>query len=409
MVVLRNFIENNYFPLVFFLILTLFFNASILSELSKFFDIERKNPEFTILQDPAWDGELFTSSLDYAKEKIFEYKKFYITDDRPVGYLYVIQGLIIMFLFKTTSITAHNLLFIISFFLSGFFMYLLAFKLTKNRLGSLLAGFFYCTTNYLFGRFIIGHGVLFQLQWLPLFFLFLEELMSKPKFKNSLFLGLSLSLIILSSPYYTVYLTIIAPIYCFSRNVKLFKNKRLVFLILIAIAVSLLFSSFYIFGRLNSQYTVRTIEENLNPGWRLDSFWELTSPKSGKFFIGQIPLLLACCGIYYALIKKDKKMVPFVLVLFASLMLSIGPISNFAPYTILYKVWPFINKFRTPYRIFPFALMSIALLINLFFKELTKNMNYKQKLLLFLSIIATIIVFNHFPSPYTLSLKALTP
>jgi len=409
MIELRKIIENKCLPFAFFLILTLIFNATVLHGLDKYIDRERGDPTITIMQDPAWDGKLFTGKLDYAKEKILAHEKLYIMDDRPVGYLYIIQGLILMFLFKTTSIIAHNLLFIISFFLSGFFMYLLAFELTKNRLGSLLAGFFYCTSNYMFAKLIIGHGVLFQLQWLPLFFLFLEKLMSKPKLKNSLFLGLSLSLIILSSPYYTVYLTIIAPVYCFSRNVKFFKNRRLMLLILIAIVISLLLSSFYIFDRLNSPSTIRTIEDNLNPAWRLDSFWELISPRYSSFFVGQIPLLLACCGIYYTLIKKDKRMVPFVLILFVSLILSIGPVNNFAPYTVLYKIWPFINKFRTPYRIFPFALMSIALLITFFFKEFTKNINYKKKFFLFLSIMATIIIFNHLPSLYALSLRALNP
>ncbi|MCG2718482.1 MAG: hypothetical protein L6408_06590 [Nanoarchaeota archaeon] len=290
-----------------------------------------------------------------------------------IGYLYVIQGLIIMFFFGVSSITAHNLLFVISVLLSGFFMYLLAFELTKNRLGSLLSGFFLATTNYLFAEFIIGHGVLFQLQWLPLFFLFLERLISKPKIKTSLLLGLSLSFIILSSPYYTIYLTIIAPIYCFSRSITFFKNKRLVSLIILSIIVSLCLSSFYLVERFNVDTTIRTIEENLTDRWRLTSFWELVKPTSASFFIGQIPLLLSFWGVYYILKKKDRKMFPFILIFLVSIVLSIGPIWKFAPYTIIYQIWPFINKFRTPYRIFPFALMSIALFLSFFFKEFTKK------------------------------------
>ncbi len=77
---------------------------------------------------------------------------------------------------------AHNLLAFASFVLAAFGMYLLAFDLTRSRVGGIAAGMIYGFTSYKMMHF--AHLQLLSSQWMPLALLYLHKLLGPGRETN---------------------------------------------------------------------------------------------------------------------------------------------------------------------------------------------------------------------------------
>jgi hypothetical protein len=104
----------------------------------------------------------------------------------------------------TNEIVAYNILAILSFLLSAVAVYYLVFHLTKNRLASIISGVVYAFSPYHFAQ-SYAHMGLSNIQWLPVYLLFLLRLHEARTVKNAVLCALSFSLIVLSSAYYAYF------------------------------------------------------------------------------------------------------------------------------------------------------------------------------------------------------------
>src|SRR3989338_5072929 len=99
------------------------------------------------------------------------------------------------------EIVAYNIEIMLSFLLSGIFMYFLVFYLTKNIISGVLSGIIYAFCPYHFAR-SWQHIGLSQIQWIPLFIYALVRLRDKRCVKNALWVGLAFFLICNFDYYY---------------------------------------------------------------------------------------------------------------------------------------------------------------------------------------------------------------
>ncbi|MBA4384474.1 MAG: hypothetical protein C0410_07035, partial [Anaerolinea sp.] len=145
-------------------------------------------------------------------------------------------------------IAGYNIAMLITFALSGFFMYLWVRDLTRSNSAALLAGTIYAFSPYHIAHFVVGHLNLCGIQWFPLFFWGLTKILSagyKFEWKFVLLTGLSLGLIGFTSMYY-LYMTFIFTLLlvilylCFTKF-KSLRNKYFWFNLLAAVLISLPF------------------------------------------------------------------------------------------------------------------------------------------------------------------------
>jgi hypothetical protein len=109
-------------------------------------------------------------------------------------------------------VLAYNMVLLISFVLSGWFMFLWVDEITKNRLAGLVAGTVFAFAPYRMAH-LNGHLPLMGTQWLVLFFFGLYMLLYRKdwEWRYILITGLGFGLASLSSMYY-LYMTIIITI-----------------------------------------------------------------------------------------------------------------------------------------------------------------------------------------------------
>lgn len=338
-----------------------------------------------------------------SKELFLDGKDFIVLpSDYSLAQTYNLLGIFSIIVLGLNEIVFHNLFFLFCIFLSGLFMYFLMLELSKNKLASFFAGFIYMSSNYLFHQYIFGHTHYIQIQWIPLVFLFLEKTLNYKKFKYAIFLAISLSLLILSSSQYTVYLSFIIPVYLLLRiyfvDKKILIDKHFYLNIAISNVLAFVFSSFYIFKRIHSSSIIRTIGENMGKWWVLSYFGQLLSVKT-NINLGGIQFILIFLGIIVILAyikdKNYRKYIPFAILLIFLIICMAGPFSLYAPYYWLYKFWPFINRFRVPIRLFPFVLMCSSILSSLFLLYIQKMKKLKKyRVVILILVIIMIIIFQ---------------
>jgi hypothetical protein len=106
-----------------------------------------------------------------------------------------------------TPIGAYNLAVVLSFVLSGWFMYCLARHFVNHRIGCFVAGFVYSYSLFHFAR-AEGHFGLATMQWLPFCAWRMFVLVRRPTFPNAVLAGLGVGLVPLSDVYYVPYFLI---------------------------------------------------------------------------------------------------------------------------------------------------------------------------------------------------------
>lgn len=303
------------------------------------------------------------SKIDESRQQLRQRGDPFVVDSTDVSQLYVFLGLISTSVHVDAAVY-HNLFFIAVIFLSGFFMYLLAFELTKSKYAALLAGFIYASSYYIPYAYYWGHSNTMQIEWIPLIFLLVEKISRTGQLKYSIWLGVAIALQVFSGSQNTVYLTFIIPFYLTLTHVfngKISKEvfKKMGSSVILALAIT----GYYDYRKITTPSIVRTVEENMNIAWRLNSLQELVNIND-HLFIGLVQFALLVVAVYLIIrkYKEYKQYAPFVIIFLFVLLCMFGPFSIFAPYYWLYKFWPLVNSFRVPFRMFPFMLLALSVL-----------------------------------------------
>lgn len=109
-----------------------------------------------------------------------------------------------------SPVATYNILFLLTFFLSGLSGYALCAYLTRNRWAGLLGGIVYAFFPGRMAHALCGHLELVSTYLFPLYLLFLIKIVDRPRWTTSLLCGLTLAASLLVQPLYIPFL--LAPI-----------------------------------------------------------------------------------------------------------------------------------------------------------------------------------------------------
>ncbi len=350
-------------------------------------------------------------------------------------------------------IAGYNLAMLITFVLSGFFMYLWARDLTKSDGAALVAGTMFAFLPYRMAHFIIGHLNLSGTQWFPLFFFGLYRLLkSERKFelKYILLTALSLGAIGFTSMYY-LYMTLlisgifIAGYLLFSRFAPLRSKYFWINAAVTAvIAIPLAYVSIKPFIDLSrmGEIASRSLEyvsmysasptdfflpasDHFIFGALLAKFLDRSLWIEGSLYIGLTGMVLSVIAFVKAKHTEHK---PFILaaglVILAAIVLAFGIDLHWNNQHILWQVpqflqplikreetylylpsyWlyfklPFFSSMRALMRFGVFALIFTCILSALGFQWLQQRMHGWKKPALTIAVIA-FVLFEFYPGSY---------
>ena len=142
--------------------------------------------------------------------------------------VYLWDMMTFLFGVSMNSPLAYNIQILISYILSGFFMYLLVFYLTKNKATSIFSGiiFTFCPQHFARSWQHIG---LAYLQWMPLYLLTLFRLKERPNLKNSLLVTAALLVLASFDTHYFYFMlvtTLIFIMFVLIYKMKLRENLK---------------------------------------------------------------------------------------------------------------------------------------------------------------------------------------
>lgn len=106
----------------------------------------------------------------------------------------------------------YNLVWLISFILSGYTMYLLVYSLTRHTIGALLAGLAYMMVPYHFAH-ALGHFGAMQLQWLPIAIVLLRRFVRVPTTWTAVGLAAVVTIQAWTEHHYALWLVLFAGMY----------------------------------------------------------------------------------------------------------------------------------------------------------------------------------------------------
>lgn len=297
-----------------------------------------------------------------------------------VGYTvpptYILTGAVLTLLTPLSGIVFHNLFFIGSMFLAGLFTFLLVREVLEDPEVALLAGCIYMSSFYLFNEYLLGHTNQWQIQWIPLVLFGVERIRSRADIgsvggSTVALLGIAFALQALSSEQYTVYLTFMLPLYILLRSeygAEGFRRRLFWKRVVPAAVLGLFLASPYIVARLSMAGTEATPVHSLDV---VAYSWYVIYNVAGVFFAANARpqylfrlslLLLGILTLVTVPRERYRQLIPFAFLFGIGVVMAWGPFSPVAPYALLHQFWPFIEFFRVPYRMLPFALLGSSTL-----------------------------------------------
>ena len=335
-------------------------------------------------------------------------------------------------------ILAYNLIFLLSFILSGFGMFLLVNHYLNDKYSAFLAGIIFAFCTYRFAH--LGHLQLLTAQWMPFSFLYLDKFLHKSTNKNLVLFSLFFILQVLSSWYYAVYITIALVLYFlymlvsdYTIRKKIFSDTNFQFKVILFVVFSIIiilpFAQPYIQVSHEYGFTRHSTEVEYYSADVGDYF--LTPPNNiiyGKIsqpyhenrnwgehslFPGMGVIFLSLYGLLSIIkfkIGNSKKrgliytggsMQNFYLFLaFFAFILTLGPHLNFfghsiditLPYTYFYEYLPGFGSMRAPSRFNIIVMLSLSVLAGYGLNKLIKSRRKTKKTLI--SVIFILIILS---------------
>ncbi|MDH7477340.1 MAG: hypothetical protein QHH17_03035 [Candidatus Bathyarchaeota archaeon] len=130
-----------------------------------------------------------------------DFKWLYIWRPQSFGFVEVIHGydffLMILYWILRDSIATAKIFLFLTFIVSGFSSYTLAYWSTKNSIASLAASFVYILNPWLFSQYTEAHGdILFSYALAPIVFLLIFRAFETKSLKNIILTGLALGIFV---------------------------------------------------------------------------------------------------------------------------------------------------------------------------------------------------------------------
>jgi len=354
-------------------------------------------------------------------------------------------------------ILGYNLLFYLSFILSGFGVYLLADHFVKNKKAAFIAGVIYAFSPFhVHNALSTNVGTMHQ-EWLPFFALYLFKFFEKFEFRK--FLGVAVFLFLIGFTEhqllaFTAIFVVFFIVYKLIVEPKKFLDKKLgIYFLVAAVFFSVVF--FFIFRNLltiaNSdnnfldaglKSAVRYSNDSLSifvtppshsfwPG-AFQNFREQVGRKASSTFsiyAGYSVLLLSLLGIiFWKYLKKREQTIRgiffWLAVALGFYILSWGPYFHFKgvlnppvkmPYYLIYQYLPYYKNIRTVGRLFAYSMLAFSLLaawgtnfLQIYLQKKVQSSKFKIQnlgkkrlfLLLFYSFVGLVVILEFLAVPF---------
>ncbi|WP_152423242.1 hypothetical protein [Haloterrigena salina] len=325
-------------------------------------------------EDLILDHHVHMGAVEEAAERLRNGRIPYEVDpDYALPPSYVFLGGIVLLLSPLSTIVVHNSFFVVAVFLAGVFTFLFVYEVLQDREVAFLAGVLYMSSFYVFGTYMLGHTNQWQIQWIPLILFAVERLRTRTGGRTIALLAGAFGLQVLSSEQYTVYLSFVLPLYLAVRSLcgaRRFRRRSFAKGFAAALIGGVILSSPYLVarGRVATSGATTTYSIATNAFWgNVVELWNLP----GVFFAADAPLqflfrlvllFLGTVAFVTTTSRRQRQLLPFVVLFGVGLIMAWGPFSDWAPYAILYRHYPLLEYFRTPYRMLPFALLGTSTL-----------------------------------------------
>ncbi len=333
---------------------------------------------------------------------------------------------------------AYNILYLLSYIFSGYFMYLLAKHITKDWQAALLAGVIFAFCPY-HSAHAIRHLNLMSTQFIPLFFLLYLRFKENQTIKNAVFASLSLAIVVYSELIYFV-LCLLYIIFDVLHNVSINYKKLKIelrnidytkycvllfaFVILTApyllgVVEDALFTKYVKFTDLTAIISFSPdllsffVPSQFNPLFAQFLQWiypvlqhqVFIMDVEGTVYIGITVLLLALYAVFKIKSRevtywRNLLLASFILTLGAALWVGGNAIVMLPPFLFLYYFFPFFSFFRVPARFDIIVMLSVSILVAFAFIEIRKKIDNKNiATVLFPAFICFLILLEFYAPP----------
>ncbi|MEI7891308.1 MAG: hypothetical protein WCI36_05080 [bacterium] len=344
---------------------------------------------------------------------------------------------------------AYNILFLLTYILSGLGMYLLAMYFCKNRAASFLAGIIYAFAPFHFYQSVSVHLGSMQQQWIPFLLLSLFQFFENFKLKHFLFLCFFAFMIAMAEHQmlaFSVLAIFMVAVYKIWVDRTILKNKKFWMYVVCSFGM-LAMVAFFMFGDMlkvatsdnnfldagenaANRYSIKFLDPIAPPIFH--SIWPGVSESVQSFVLGDLNRGSYFIGfsvlgvlIYFALLikkrrlsemseKKYRQNVVFWSVLTLLFYLfslgnsfSLGKITIYLPFYLIYKILPFYENIRTTGRMFVFVMIGVAMLFAYGFIQLLKK--YPQKRSLLVAVFSVVIVLEFWVAPIGTMIVSYSP
>ncbi len=353
----------------------------------------------------------------------------------------------VLFNLVFNTFTSYNILFLLSFILSGLGAYLLCFYFTKNKTASFLAGMLFAFSPFHVYQSTIAHAGTMHQEWIPFFILFLFKFFEEFKFKYFALSVVFLSLIALTEHHllaFTVLFLGIFLAYKLITQLRVLGNKKFwmyaVFsaMIMVIVSFSLFSSMFRIASSENNfldpgiksarKYAMKPLDPLAPP--KAHSLWPEVNLGINTFLLGErkedrpyfigyltfgVILFMLAALIYrkkWKIITKDNAGISllqgllfWVITTVLFYIFALGPQIKtgdqkiFMPYYLIYEYLPFYENIRTTGRLFVYAMLGVSLLFAYGMVLLINRYPYKRNVLAGIFAVVILLEFSAVPLP----------
>lgn len=338
--------------------------------------------------------------------------------------------------------TIQGLLFLFTFVMSGYGVYLLSLHHTNHKLASFLSGATFAFCAYRMGHGL-GHLNLISTQWIPFFILFLLKINttnSKNRWKNSILAGVFLGMCALCSVYYLLGSLLFLLIYVIFELVYQMKSSNMSFQLKeLLIAYVLMFFFFFLtifpffIPIIKEKYSGYEyvdlgiygaadvisffIPSTLHPVFKhLAKKSPVYIPPVLSVYIGTIPLVFSLILAFK--LKDLNHKIKIKLWMWSGLffaLMTLGPYLKIMgkeypnillPFWVLKRI-PLLKDIRNPNRFAIFLMLSLSVLVGyaslrIFMKTSAHPKSFPLTLILFILILTGILAENiSIPYPTT--------
>lgn len=330
-----------------------------------------------------------------------------------------------IYLITKNPIFSYNVVFLLTFVLSGFNTYLLVKYLTKNRAAAILSGLFFA---FFPARYLqTFHIQILATQWMPLAILFAVKFVSEKRIKYLSLFVLFLSLTVLSSFYLgfqiVTILIIFFGVYLIYERKKIEAKK--IFQLLFSIILVFIILAPFIWPYLQVQSEMdgfsRSEQENILYSAELSTYLTVNSSnilygkiinnlphialKTGRgFFPGVLILIFSIASLLRFRsvggdnreVKEEFIKIVFLFILIFSVIMTLGPVLKWRgqptgislPYKLFFEYFPGFKSMRVPSRFVFTAMFSLAVLSGYGFRNFFEAIRKAKE-----SVLGEIIMF----------------